>query len=63
MLKTVLHVDMVYAIVDPSNKSCLNLISNGLFTQVYDMTFHNTHGGEDFIPFVIDLNTIDFRQR
>lgn len=62
-MKTVMNVEKVYVLVEPSNRACLNLVNNGLFTPVYDMDFHNTKGGEDPIPFVIDLRTINFQHR
>ena len=62
LLKTRIEIGKLYALVDPRNSECLNLISNGLFVEINNSGFKNRLS-KGIVPrvFEIDLTKVNFR--
>ena len=59
-MKTIMNVDVVYALVDKNNTDCINLIGRGLFSEVDNTGFENNINGEKPLVYMLNLSTINF---
>ena len=63
-MKTVMSAKYVYAMVDQDNTDCINLLGNGLFTEIDNTGFRSSNNnGAAPMVYMIDLETICFERR